>query len=256
MLRTVRNSDLASLCLRDFGFANSRLLSFRNGDRRCSGNQSWSSTGDFFGLCHDGVSHLIWHSWKKICNETTRIIMLENKDKYPEKSLAYPLSCVYQLVRYSLSLIWLFKHTSSFVVKFKRIICYGFIFVELTNVDDQIDVIWKKRTICLHMQSFRIGVYLSYWTIQFSFMAFLFTYGLMFGVGEGIAYVLTVACAISVGFIFYCLILAVYEQWTVLSVRALKSLLNTILCTLNWNSTRSRRSVFLSQAVKTGTKFR
>lgn len=41
------------------------------------------------------------------------------------------------------------------------------------------------------------GVFLSYWTIKRSFMAFLVTYGMMFGFGQGIAYVLTVTCAIN-----------------------------------------------------------
>uniref|UniRef100_A0A1I7VR07 MFS domain-containing protein n=1 Tax=Loa loa TaxID=7209 RepID=A0A1I7VR07_LOALO len=35
------------------------------------------------------------------------------------------------------------------------------------------------------------GVFLSYWTIRRSFITFLMTYGIMFGFGQGIAYVLT-----------------------------------------------------------------
>ncbi|VDK76045.1 unnamed protein product [Onchocerca ochengi] len=35
------------------------------------------------------------------------------------------------------------------------------------------------------------GVFLSYWTIRRSFQAFLVTYGIMFGLGQGMAYVLT-----------------------------------------------------------------
>ncbi|VDO26990.1 unnamed protein product [Onchocerca flexuosa] len=38
------------------------------------------------------------------------------------------------------------------------------------------------------------GVFLSYWTIRRSFQAFLVTYGIMFGLGQGMAYVLTVSC--------------------------------------------------------------
>ncbi|VDM97026.1 unnamed protein product [Thelazia callipaeda] len=41
------------------------------------------------------------------------------------------------------------------------------------------------------------GVFLSYWTIQISFLAFLITYGMMFGLGQGIAYVLTISCVIN-----------------------------------------------------------
>ncbi|EJW72605.1 hypothetical protein WUBG_16488 [Wuchereria bancrofti] len=41
------------------------------------------------------------------------------------------------------------------------------------------------------------GVFLSYWTIRRSFIAFLVTYGIMFGFGQGIAYVLTVSCVIN-----------------------------------------------------------
>uniref|UniRef100_A0A8R1Y4I6 Major facilitator superfamily (MFS) profile domain-containing protein n=1 Tax=Onchocerca volvulus TaxID=6282 RepID=A0A8R1Y4I6_ONCVO len=41
------------------------------------------------------------------------------------------------------------------------------------------------------------GVFLSYWTIRRSFQAFLVTYGIMFGLGQGMAYVLTVSCVIN-----------------------------------------------------------
>ncbi|EFO26597.1 major facilitator superfamily transporter [Loa loa] len=41
------------------------------------------------------------------------------------------------------------------------------------------------------------GVFLSYWTIRRSFITFLMTYGIMFGFGQGIAYVLTVSCVIN-----------------------------------------------------------
>uniref|UniRef100_A0A0R3RX07 MFS domain-containing protein n=1 Tax=Elaeophora elaphi TaxID=1147741 RepID=A0A0R3RX07_9BILA len=41
------------------------------------------------------------------------------------------------------------------------------------------------------------GVFLSYWTIRRSFITFLITYGIMFGFGQGIAYVLTVSCVIN-----------------------------------------------------------
>ncbi|KAM3717512.1 Oxalate:formate antiporter [Dirofilaria immitis] len=41
------------------------------------------------------------------------------------------------------------------------------------------------------------GVFLTYWTIKRSFLTFLVTYGIMFGFGQGIAYVLTVSCAIN-----------------------------------------------------------
>ncbi|KAL3984890.1 Major Facilitator Superfamily protein [Acanthocheilonema viteae] len=42
-----------------------------------------------------------------------------------------------------------------------------------------------------------VGVFLSYWTIRRSFISFLITYGIMFGFGQGIAYVLTVSCVIN-----------------------------------------------------------
>lgn len=38
---------------------------------------------------------------------------------------------------------------------------------------------------------------LSYWTIRHSFGAFLFTYGFLFGLGQGIAYVIAVSCVIN-----------------------------------------------------------
>uniref|UniRef100_F1L519 Oxalate:formate antiporter n=1 Tax=Ascaris suum TaxID=6253 RepID=F1L519_ASCSU len=41
------------------------------------------------------------------------------------------------------------------------------------------------------------GVMLSYWTIRKSLLTFLFTYGCMFGLGQGMAYVIAVACAIN-----------------------------------------------------------
>uniref|UniRef100_A0A914CNV7 Uncharacterized protein n=1 Tax=Acrobeloides nanus TaxID=290746 RepID=A0A914CNV7_9BILA len=41
------------------------------------------------------------------------------------------------------------------------------------------------------------GVCLSYWTIQQGFWPFLFTYGLMFGLGQGIAYVIAVSVVIN-----------------------------------------------------------
>ncbi|CAG9531221.1 unnamed protein product [Cercopithifilaria johnstoni] len=41
------------------------------------------------------------------------------------------------------------------------------------------------------------GVFLSYWTIRRSFASFLITYGIMFGFGQGIAYVLTISCVIN-----------------------------------------------------------
>uniref|UniRef100_A0A183BL18 MFS domain-containing protein n=1 Tax=Globodera pallida TaxID=36090 RepID=A0A183BL18_GLOPA len=41
------------------------------------------------------------------------------------------------------------------------------------------------------------GVFLSSWTIQHSYYGFLFTYGLMFGLGQGIAYVIAVSCVIN-----------------------------------------------------------
>jgi MFS family permease len=40
---------------------------------------------------------------------------------------------------------------------------------------------------CFLMSS---GVFLSSWTIRHSFWSFLFTYGFMFGLGQGIAYVI------------------------------------------------------------------
>uniref|UniRef100_A0A7E4W570 MFS domain-containing protein n=1 Tax=Panagrellus redivivus TaxID=6233 RepID=A0A7E4W570_PANRE len=42
-----------------------------------------------------------------------------------------------------------------------------------------------------------IGVFLSYYTIQMSYHLFLFTYGFMFGLGQGIAYVVAVTCVIN-----------------------------------------------------------
>uniref|UniRef100_A0A915PRD5 Uncharacterized protein n=1 Tax=Setaria digitata TaxID=48799 RepID=A0A915PRD5_9BILA len=45
------------------------------------------------------------------------------------------------------------------------------------------------------------GVFLSYWTIRRSFVTFLVTYGMMFGFGQGIAYVLTVSCVINASII-------------------------------------------------------
>lgn len=41
------------------------------------------------------------------------------------------------------------------------------------------------------------GVALSAWTIRHSYYGFLFTYGLMFGLGQGIAYVIAVSCVIN-----------------------------------------------------------
>ncbi|CAD5225055.1 unnamed protein product [Bursaphelenchus okinawaensis] len=41
------------------------------------------------------------------------------------------------------------------------------------------------------------GVFLSYFTIKHSFLSFLFTYGFMFGLGQGIAYVIAVSCVIN-----------------------------------------------------------
>uniref|UniRef100_A0A0N5ABN9 MFS domain-containing protein n=1 Tax=Syphacia muris TaxID=451379 RepID=A0A0N5ABN9_9BILA len=41
------------------------------------------------------------------------------------------------------------------------------------------------------------GVFLTYWTIKASLSAFLFTYGMMFGFGQGIAYVTAVNTAIN-----------------------------------------------------------
>ncbi|VDO40752.1 unnamed protein product [Heligmosomoides polygyrus] len=41
------------------------------------------------------------------------------------------------------------------------------------------------------------AVALSYWSIKHSFFAFFITYGLLFGLGQGIAYVTTVATAIN-----------------------------------------------------------
>ncbi|KAF7640120.1 hypothetical protein Mgra_00000567 [Meloidogyne graminicola] len=41
------------------------------------------------------------------------------------------------------------------------------------------------------------SVFLSGWAIQHSYYAFLFTYGLMFGLGQGIAYVIAVSCVIN-----------------------------------------------------------
>ncbi|KAL3118534.1 hypothetical protein niasHT_000299 [Heterodera trifolii] len=42
-----------------------------------------------------------------------------------------------------------------------------------------------------------LGVLLSSWTIRHSYYGFLFTYGLMFGLGQGIAYVIAVSCVIN-----------------------------------------------------------
>ena len=42
-----------------------------------------------------------------------------------------------------------------------------------------------------------LGVTLSAWTIQHSYYGFLLTYGLMFGLGQGIAYVIAVSCVIN-----------------------------------------------------------
>ncbi|VDK18232.1 unnamed protein product [Anisakis simplex] len=47
---------------------------------------------------------------------------------------------------------------------------------------------------CLLMVS---GVMLSFWTIQKSLLLFILTYGCMFGLGQGMAYVIAVACAIN-----------------------------------------------------------
>ncbi|KAI1707395.1 major facilitator superfamily domain-containing protein [Ditylenchus destructor] len=41
------------------------------------------------------------------------------------------------------------------------------------------------------------GVLLSSWTIKSSYFSFLFTYGFMFGLGQGIAYVIAVSCVIN-----------------------------------------------------------
>jgi len=41
------------------------------------------------------------------------------------------------------------------------------------------------------------GVVLSAWTIKHSYTSFLFTYGLMFGLGQGMAYVIAVSCVIN-----------------------------------------------------------
>ncbi|RCN35428.1 hypothetical protein ANCCAN_18700 [Ancylostoma caninum] len=41
------------------------------------------------------------------------------------------------------------------------------------------------------------GVALSFWTIKHSFFAFFVTYGLLFGLGQGIAYVTAVATVIN-----------------------------------------------------------
>ncbi|MFH4976634.1 hypothetical protein AB6A40_003343 [Gnathostoma spinigerum] len=41
------------------------------------------------------------------------------------------------------------------------------------------------------------GVFLTYYTIQYSFYLFLLTYGVMFGLGQGMAYVVTVSCVIN-----------------------------------------------------------
>ena len=63
-------------------------------------------------------------------------------------------------------------------------------------------------------RAFRVGVFLTAWTIQHSFWSFLFTcvltarqtrpficaycsYGIMFGLGQGIAYVIAVSCVIN-----------------------------------------------------------
>ncbi|KAK5983483.1 hypothetical protein GCK32_016220, partial [Trichostrongylus colubriformis] len=45
--------------------------------------------------------------------------------------------------------------------------------------------------------SFRSGVALSFWSIKHSFFAFFVTYGLLFGLGQGIAYVTAVATVIN-----------------------------------------------------------
>ncbi|KAI6213823.1 hypothetical protein M3Y94_00197400 [Aphelenchoides besseyi] len=47
---------------------------------------------------------------------------------------------------------------------------------------------------CFLMSS---GVFLSTWTIRHSFWLFLVTYGFMFGLGQGIAYVIAVSCVIN-----------------------------------------------------------
>lgn len=42
-----------------------------------------------------------------------------------------------------------------------------------------------------------MGVFLSSYTIKHSYWLFMLTYGLMFGLGQGIAYVIAVSCVIN-----------------------------------------------------------
>lgn len=57
---------------------------------------------------------------------------------------------------------------------------------------------WLGPRVVILIGSFimSIGVLLSYFTIQSSFWAFLFTYGILFGIGNGMACVPPIACAI------------------------------------------------------------
>ncbi|EPB69850.1 hypothetical protein ANCCEY_11049 [Ancylostoma ceylanicum] len=54
-----------------------------------------------------------------------------------------------------------------------------------------------KRLSIRAPQTTRSGVALSFWTIKHSFFAFFVTYGLLFGLGQGIAYVTAVATVIN-----------------------------------------------------------
>lgn len=48
-----------------------------------------------------------------------------------------------------------------------------------------------------------LGVMLSYFAIKNSYIATVFTYGVMFGMGTGIAYPIPLGCAMKVGQILY-----------------------------------------------------
>uniref|UniRef100_A0AAF5PUG7 Major facilitator superfamily (MFS) profile domain-containing protein n=1 Tax=Wuchereria bancrofti TaxID=6293 RepID=A0AAF5PUG7_WUCBA len=72
--------------------------------------------------------------------------------------------------------------------------CFPFAMIIGGFIDAKFGLRFSASLGCIIMTT---GVFLSYWTIRRSFIAFLVTYGIMFGFGQGIAYVLTVSCVIN-----------------------------------------------------------